>query len=683
MRDRNNRLNNRLNVESLEERVVLSAGLSVPMGTAYEGDLFPLASTTETLTANASATHGAAYNLPQTHQKHPFRGSGYTVAVIDSGIDYMHPALGGGFGPNARVIGGWDFVDGRTGNWVEGDSTPGPDADPMDVYGHGTMIAGIIGADSEQYPGVAPDVNLISLRVLDKNGAGDLKWLKDALDWVLEHQEEYNIVAVNMSVGVGNYSGVPPQDLLADELRQLSENGVFLTAAAGNSFYSYGSRPGLAYPAISPYVVSVGAVYDQARGAYTWSDGSKDYATAKDRVASFSQRSSELDIMAPGAIVTSTQLSHGGNDNYGTYYGTSLASAIISGSAVLAYEALDTVGRSDLVNQNHVLDIFQATGVTVKDGDDEQDNVTNTGLNFQRIDLLAAIDHIKTLAKQQPGSDGSPSHPQNPVPTPPNPTTPVESVAPDRYESNNAFAKASRLGFVQDATFNELSLHSEDDVDWYMFGVNSAGKYRLIVQVPSNTAQVQFVFHNVIRGREEEILAQVVDGRAVIEVDLRDKVNYFLEVRSVGEPSLSYSLSITDDMSAPTSSSSSPGPSAPPASAVADRFESNEVFGRAAFLGNVNNVLVDKLSLHNGTDVDYFRFQVSERRKYTIELTVVGGSGAKFTFQDVIKNQERTLHSRQTTTGAILEVDLRELANYFIKVESVDGTPVDYKLRFF
>jgi len=60
-------------------------------------------------------------------------GAGVKIAVIDTGIDYTHPALGGGFGPGFKVKGGFDFVDN--------------DADPMDTFGHGTNVSGVIAAD--------------------------------------------------------------------------------------------------------------------------------------------------------------------------------------------------------------------------------------------------------------------------------------------------------------------------------------------------------------------------------------------------------------------------------------------------------------------------------------------------------------------------------------------------------
>src|SRR5688572_18651016 len=75
-------------------------------------------------------------------------GKGQAVAVIDTGIDYNHPLIGDGFGKGHRVVGGYDFVD--------------DDDDPMDTYGHGTAVAGVIAAkdfehDGRRYRGIAPE----------------------------------------------------------------------------------------------------------------------------------------------------------------------------------------------------------------------------------------------------------------------------------------------------------------------------------------------------------------------------------------------------------------------------------------------------------------------------------------------------------------------------------------------
>jgi subtilisin family serine protease len=110
-----------------------------------------------------------------------YTGAGVRVAVIDSGIDYHHPDLGGCFGDGCRVATGWDFVgdafnpdtsDGSLETSVAAlafDPVPHPDADPDDCNGHGTHVAGIVGGNGV-IKGVAPDVTLGSYRVFGCEG---------------------------------------------------------------------------------------------------------------------------------------------------------------------------------------------------------------------------------------------------------------------------------------------------------------------------------------------------------------------------------------------------------------------------------------------------------------------------------------------------------------------------------
>ncbi len=84
-------------------------------------------------------------------------GQGVRVAILDTGIDYTHPDLGGGIGPTYKVIGGYDFINN--------------DADPMDDNGHGTHVAGIVAANGV-LKGVAPGASLLAFKVLDANGRG-------------------------------------------------------------------------------------------------------------------------------------------------------------------------------------------------------------------------------------------------------------------------------------------------------------------------------------------------------------------------------------------------------------------------------------------------------------------------------------------------------------------------------
>src|SRR5258707_9948211 len=91
-------------------------------------------------------------------QQYGDQGDSIVVGIIDTGIDYLHPALGGGFGPGFKVIGGYDIFN--------------HDSDPTDDHGHGTHVAGIVAANGDSIKGVAPHARLMAFKVLDQNGYG-------------------------------------------------------------------------------------------------------------------------------------------------------------------------------------------------------------------------------------------------------------------------------------------------------------------------------------------------------------------------------------------------------------------------------------------------------------------------------------------------------------------------------
>ncbi|HMA17694.1 MAG TPA: S8 family serine peptidase, partial [Thermoanaerobaculia bacterium] len=120
-----------------------------------------------------------------------FTGAGQAVAVLDTGVDYTHPQLGGGAFPNAKVIGGMDTAD--------------EDNDPMDCEGHGTSVAGVIAG----LAGVAPDAKIVALKVFKSNDAtnatcSDTALISDitqGIDWSILHKAEFHIGVINMSLG--------------------------------------------------------------------------------------------------------------------------------------------------------------------------------------------------------------------------------------------------------------------------------------------------------------------------------------------------------------------------------------------------------------------------------------------------------------------------------------------------
>jgi len=230
MRSRNARRRTTLRrpkIECLETRYVMSAD---PLGGAFGGaiehhDVLPDADfwLTPMAESDVDATlrsieqmlvgADALTGLTQVRNDYGFVGTGQTVAVIDSGIAYDHYALGSGFGSSYRVVGGWDFAENDANPYDDGPSG-----------GHGTHVAGIIGADAGANSGVAPGVDLVALRVFDDAENGYFEWVQDALQWVHNNRNsfEYPITAVNLSLGADwNSASIPAWAMLESELAQL------------------------------------------------------------------------------------------------------------------------------------------------------------------------------------------------------------------------------------------------------------------------------------------------------------------------------------------------------------------------------------------------------------------------------------------------------------------------------
>ncbi|KAG0325810.1 hypothetical protein BG004_003100, partial [Podila humilis] len=156
-----------------------------------------------------------------------YTGKGVKIGVIDSGVDYTHPALGGCFGKGCRVRYGWDFV---------GDDVlkPKQDSDPRDTCnGHGTHVAGIIGADARKvgaphpFVGVAPEVTFGAYRALNCKGSGS----NDNILLAMELAFNQGMDIINLSLGSGSNYKENPTAALADKLSAL---GLTVIAAAGN-----------------------------------------------------------------------------------------------------------------------------------------------------------------------------------------------------------------------------------------------------------------------------------------------------------------------------------------------------------------------------------------------------------------------------------------------------------------
>ncbi|KAJ3296415.1 hypothetical protein HDU76_006728 [Blyttiomyces sp. JEL0837] len=168
-----------------------------------------------------------------------FTGKGVKVAILDSGIYYKHPALGGGFGPGFKVSYGRDLV----GDAYNGTNTPIPDNDPLDECSeesHGTHVAGIVGANAlnikssdpayiPQFPftGVAPDVTLGAYRVFGCSGSTGNDVIADAIYQAAK--DGSNVINLSLGGGVSYDDGV---DAIA--ANRVASKGHIVVSANGN-----------------------------------------------------------------------------------------------------------------------------------------------------------------------------------------------------------------------------------------------------------------------------------------------------------------------------------------------------------------------------------------------------------------------------------------------------------------
>jgi subtilisin family serine protease len=191
-----------------------------------------------------------------------------------------------------------------------------------------------------------------------------------------------------------------------------------VVVAAGNDFFVHGSKPGMGFPAIIRECISVGAVYDGNIGSFKYKSGAIAKTTGAGRHTPFSQRLhpslvSETNqdcctiVFAPGAPTTSSGIT--GNKSQSIQHGTSQAAPATAG-VILLLQHLYQKHHPDELPEVSKLEAWLLTGGLVNDGDDEDDNVTNTGLDYFRLDAMAAL----SAANSELRADLIKSNPQVP-----------------------------------------------------------------------------------------------------------------------------------------------------------------------------------------------------------------------------------------------------------------------------
>src|ERR1700722_16934356 len=180
-------------------------------------------------------------------------GSGVGVAVIDSGI-YNHPDLNGAKSSKSRIVFRQSFIGGVLN----------------DDFGHGTHVAGIVagnGSSSDQqgafrtFKGIAPNANILDLRVLDQNGASSDSVVIAAIQKAVQLKSQYNVRVINLSLGRQAFEGCT-QDPLCQAVEAAWKSGIVVVVAAGNM-----GRNGYATvlsPGSAPHAITVGAMKTEA-----------------------------------------------------------------------------------------------------------------------------------------------------------------------------------------------------------------------------------------------------------------------------------------------------------------------------------------------------------------------------------------------------------------------------------
>lgn len=244
------------------------------------------------------------------------KGKGITVAILDTGCDLTHPDL------REQIVGGRNFTKDDNGN---------PDV-YRDYNGHGTHIAGTIAAiqNNTGVVGVAPEANLLIIKVLDKNGSGQYEWIINGLNYAIEQKADI------ISMSLGGSEDVPE---LHEAIQKAVINNILVICAAGNEGDGNDSTDEFAYPGSYNEVISVGAI-DLERSP-----------------SKFSNSNNEVDLVAPGEKILSTYL----NGKYATLSGTSMATPHVSGAMALIKVLVNTSFERNLTESELYAQLIKRT----------------------------------------------------------------------------------------------------------------------------------------------------------------------------------------------------------------------------------------------------------------------------------------------------------------------------------
>jgi subtilisin family serine protease len=280
-------------------------------------------------------------------------GQNVTICIIDSGVDYNHPDLQG------KVMDQYCYcsVSGSPGCCPNGQIE---DTDAMDDYSHGTHIAGIAAANGT-LKGVAPDADIVSIKVLNASGWGADSDIIAAIEWCTDNATTYDISVISISIGGGAFSSYcdGEETLYRDAINAAFDRNITVVTSSGND----GNTTHIASPACIENATAVG------------------WTTKSDTFDSGGNRNALVDMVAPGTDINSTGL----NNDYTLKSGSSMSAPHVSGAAALVVQVYRTI-HGYVPNSSIVQDILNDTGVLLYD--------SGTGLWFPRINVSKAVNEI-------------------------------------------------------------------------------------------------------------------------------------------------------------------------------------------------------------------------------------------------------------------------------------------------
>ncbi len=277
-------------------------------------------------------------------------GHDVTVCFIDTGINYSHPDLGGCYGnsslsSNCKVWGGYDYAN--------------SESDPIDDHGHGTMVGGIIAANTTTR-GIAPNARIIAIKACNSSGECANDHVLAGFEWCINNATKFNISVISLSLGSNTSYSSYCDSIDSDNnlefaavINNATSRNITVVVASGNS----ASTSSIKSPACIKNATAVGAT------------------TKADLIASYSDRSNITDLLAPGSYINSTY-----NGSYAVSSGTSFATPHVAGAVALLAQ-FSKLSNGTMIPRVMV-ETLNNSGKQIND---------STSFSFSRIDIYAAI----------------------------------------------------------------------------------------------------------------------------------------------------------------------------------------------------------------------------------------------------------------------------------------------------